>query len=239
MTFPRRLEPELLDQLPADDPRAIRSRRDLRRVNAWMRNPSRMAGLLSKHTGGEPPRTIADLGAGDGQFMLQVARRLAPRWPNVSVVLLDQQNIVSATTRAAFAALQWNVEPTSADVFDFLARSRPLDIITANLFLHHFSDEPLARLLGRAAELARLVVACEPRRAKFVVRASRLLWAIGCNDVSVHDAVVSARAGFNGQELSALWPHRGEWALHEEAAGLFTHCFVARRVMPRGPQSLG
>src|SRR5262249_56574518 len=137
---------------------------------------------------------------------LQVARRLAPRWPNVTVVLLDRQNIVSDATRAAFSALQWRVEPTSADVFDFLARTPPVDVITANLFLHHFTDEPLARLLGRTAELARLVVACEPRRAKVVVRASRLLWAIGCNEVSVHDAGASARAGFNAKDLPAPWP---------------------------------
>jgi hypothetical protein len=229
MSFPRRLEPELLDQLPADDPRAMRSRRDLKRINAWMNNASRMAGALLKHAGSEPPRTIVDLGSGDGHFALRVAQRLAPRWPNVTVILLDQQNIVSAATREAFAALKWRVEPTSADVFDFLAKSPRVDAITANLFLHHFTDEPLARLLGRAAELARLFVACEPRRAKLVVRASRLLWVVGCNDVSVHDAVVSARAGFTGKELSALWPKGSPWELHEQTAGLFTHCFVARR----------
>jgi Methyltransferase domain len=231
MSLPRRLEPEWLDQLPADDPRALRSRRDLRRINAWMFNASRMAGALARYAG-EPPRTIVDLGSGDGQFMLRVARLLAPRWPNVAVILQDRQNIVSGATREGFAALRWRVEVKSADVFDFLAQSARVDVITGNLFLHHFADGPLARLLAHAAQLARLVVACEPRRAKFVVEASRLLWAVGCNDVSVHDAVVSARAGFNGKELSALWPSRRQWELHEYAAGLFTHCFVARRTAP-------
>jgi len=235
MSMARRLEPELLDQLPADDPRAIRSRRDLRRVNAWMLNASRMARALIKHAPPDKPRTIVDLGSGDGQFMLQVARRLARHWPGVTVTLQDRQDIVSSATRKSFAALGWRVNTASADVFDFLAqtRSSPVDVVTANLFLHHFEDEPLARLLGQVAELARLVVACEPRRAKLVVRASRLLWVIGCNDVSVHDAVVSARAGFDGKELSALWPSRVGWDLHERTAGLFTHCFVARRVTPR------
>jgi hypothetical protein len=123
------------------------------------------------------------------------------------------------------------VETISADVFDFLAdaRSSRVDVITSNLFLHHFTDEQLARLLANAAERAWLVVACEPRRAKFVVRFSRLLWVIGCNDVSIHDAVVSARAGFRGKELSVLWPRQEQWELHEYAAGLFTHCFAARR----------
>ena len=231
MSVLRKLEPEWLDQLPADDPRAIRSRRDLRRINAWMLNARSMASALMKQGAGRRPHTIVDLGAGDGQFMLQVAHLLAPHWPNVKIILHDRQDIVCRATREGFTALQWNVETISADVFDFLAdaRSSRVDVITSNLFLHHFTDEQLARLLANAAELAWLVVACEPRRAKFVVRFSRLLWVIGCNDVSIHDAVVSARAGFSGKELSALWPRQEQWELHEYAAGLFTHCFAARR----------
>jgi len=229
MSLPRRLEPEWLDHLPADDPRAMRSRRDLTRVNSFMGNAGRMADALLQHAAGKIPRTMVDLGSGDGQAMLQVARRLAPHWRDVSIVLLDQQNIVSETTRAGFAAVGWRVEPKSADVFDFLARVQPVDIITANLFLHHFVDEQLTRLFEQVARATSLMVACEPRRSKFVVEASRLLWAVGCNDVSVHDAVASARAGFNDKELSALWPHDPQWQVHEQTAGLFSHRFIARR----------
>jgi methyltransferase family protein len=228
MSLPRRLEPEWLDHLPAEDPRAMRSRRDLTRVNSFMGNARRMAAALLKHAA-TPPRTIIDLGSGDGQFMLAVARRLAPRWSGVTVNLLDQQNIVGQTTRAGFAALGWRVEPTSADVFDFLAQARSADIVTANLFLHHFVDDELTRLFAQVARMAALMVACEPRRSKLVVEASRLLWVAGCNDVSIHDAVVSARAGFSGRELSALWPRDPQWRLQEHAAGLFSHRFIARR----------
>ena len=144
-------------------------------------------------------------------------------------MLLDQQNIVSLATRAGFAKLGWRVEPTSADVFNFLARARAADIVTANLFLHHFVDDELTRLFAQVARMAALMVACEPRRSKLVVEASRLLWLAGCNDVSVHDAVVSARAGFSGRELSALWPRDPQWQLQEHAVGLFSHRFIARR----------
>jgi Methyltransferase domain len=231
MSLPRRVEPEFLDQLPADDPRAIRARRDVRRANTLMSNAGIVAAALMKHSAAQRPREIVDLGAGDGSFMLRVARRLAPRWPDVTIVLQDKQDIVSRATRDAFAALRWNVETSATDVFDFLANARPsgVDVITSNLFLHHFVDEQLVRLLASAAQLARLVVVCEPRRAKFVVRASRLLWAVGFSDVGVHEAVVSARAGFRGKELSALWPTQDQWELHEQAVGLFSHCFVARR----------
>jgi SAM-dependent methyltransferase len=234
MSFPRRVEPEFLDQLPADDPRALRARRDVKRANTLMMNASIVASALMEHSAGLKPRKIVDLGSGDGQFMLRLARRLASHWPRVTIVLQDKQDIVSRATRDAFAALQWRVETSATDVFDFLASAPPAsaDVVTANLFLHHFVDEQLVRLLASAAQLARLVVACEPRRARFVVRASRLLWAVGFSDVGVHEAVVSARAGFRGKELSALWPAQGQWELHEEAAGLFSHRFVARRCMP-------
>jgi hypothetical protein len=233
MSFPRRVEPELLDQLPADDPRAIRARRDVRRANTLMMNANIIASALMKHSDGQRPRTIVDLGSGDGHLMLRVACRLAPHWPDVTVILQDQQDIASRATRDAFTALRWRVETSATDVFDFLAnaRSAGIDVVTSNLFLHHFVDEQLARLLAHAAQLARLVVVCEPRRAKFVVRASRLLWVVGFSDVGVHEAVVSARAGFNGKELSALWPAQGQWELHERAVGLFSHRFIARRAV--------
>jgi Methyltransferase domain len=231
MTFPRRLEPELLDHMAADDPRAIRVRRDLWLVNAFMRNAQCMASVLKSNAAGRKPHTIVDLGSGDGRFMLQVARQLVQDWPGVRVVLLDQQDIVDDTTRSGFAALSWSVETVCADVFEFLtdASVQPVDIVTSNLFLHHFNNQQLACLLAAAARSAWLVAACEPRRSKFVVRASRLLWMVGCSAETVHDAVVSARAGFTAKELGAMWPNEDHWELTERPAAIFTHCFAARR----------
>jgi len=189
-----------------------------------------MASALSRHGAARRPVTIADLGSGDGAFMLQVARQLTPHWPNVRVILQDRQDIVSDATREGFAALGWSVETACADVFDFLDVARlSVDVVTCNLFLHHFNASQLMRLFEQAAHAAWLVLACEPRRSKFVVRASRLLWVVGCSEVSVHDAVVSARAGFTDAELSALWPMQEHWELHERSAAIFTHSFVARR----------
>src|SRR5580704_11410167 len=113
MAAPRRVEPEWLDLLPADDPRALASRRDLGRVNTVMLQAGIMARSLIEHGGHAAPRVLVDLGAGDGAFMLSVARRLAPRWPRMRVILLDRQNIVSERTRAGFAALQWQCEPVA------------------------------------------------------------------------------------------------------------------------------
>lgn len=221
---------EWLDELNPDDPRAIRSRNDLRRINACMLQDAIMAKVLVARAQARP-RTILDLGAGDGTFMLRVARKLAPRWPDVKIILLDRADIVSEETRRNFRSLRWDVEVLTADVLAHFERPHvsPVDIIAVNLFLHHFQSQTLARLLAQLSRHANMLVACEPRRAPFALFASRLLWAIGCNDVSRHDAFVSVQAGFRGQELSELWPRDPGWTLHERPAWPFTHCFTARR----------
>jgi hypothetical protein len=230
MILTRSVEPEWLDELPPDDFRAMRSRRDLKRINAWMLQTRIMARLLVRYRS-EPPKRIIELGSGDGTFMLNVARRLASRWPGVTLTFLDRQDIVSKATREALHKLGWDTQSITADVFDFLPsqKSAAADVITANLFLHHFSQQQLSRLFACAAEAAPLFVACEPRRSSFALAGSHMLFAIGCNDVSRHDAVVSVRAGFAGHELSELWPRARDWSLDEHGALPFTHCFVAHR----------
>lgn len=218
----RALTPELLDILPAEDPRAIRSRRDLILINRIMRQSAIMAHALRSFA---PPHTLADLGGGDGRFLLAVARRLAKRWPKVRVSICDRQDIVTPETRMAFRTLGWHCEVHTGDVLESLPRA---DIVIANLFLHHLEDAGLTRLLASAARSADGFVACEPRRGWFPLAGARLVGLLGCNAVTRHDAVVSVRAGFAGQDLSRHWQNQG-WVLEERAAFPFTHVFHARR----------
>ena len=226
----RIVQPEFLDTLPAGDPRAIRSRLDLRRVNGWMGQHAMMAAPLQKALKHQPPGHIIELGAGDGNFLLRVAQKISPRWPAVKVALTDLQKNVSAETLAAFAALGWPAEAVVADVFDWLQTFDAGEIVIANLFLHHFEDARLAELFRLISPRAKLFIAAEPRLAPWPLLCSRLLWAIGCNDVTRHDAVVSVRAGFSGEELSALWPDRQHWRLTEHRAGAFSHLFIAQKI---------
>lgn len=232
----RRVEPEWLDELPIDDRRAVRSRRDLARVNGLMSNAGIVARLLK---GKLPPGTlrIAEIGAGDGRFAARLVRRLEGR--EGRLVLVDRAPCVDAATARDLAAAGWMIDIATAEVFEWLENAPGFDVIVANLFLHHFDDAQLARLLDLASRRAALFIACEPRRSAVALTGSHLLGFIGCNDVTRHDAVVSVRAGFTGREISALWPQpvaAGEkvvcprFGLEEGARGLFSHAFVARRM---------
>ncbi len=227
----RCVKPELLDELTPADPRAIRSRNDLVRVNAGLGNCGIMVRALRAACSGPASRRIVDLGAGDGRFMLHVARQLHPDWQGTRAVLLDRRNAVRPETHKAFDALGWHAVTLEAEVLDWLARpaSTVFDVLSANLFLHHFQEARLAKLLRAAAKSTRVFIAVEPRRSLRSGFVCRLLWVIGCGPVTRHDAVASVRAGFTGRELSRLWPADGNWTLQERSAGWFSHLFVAQR----------
>jgi hypothetical protein len=227
----RTVKAEILDELPPDDPSAIGSRRDLERINWWMGNAGKLANALSSAFEVQAPRTIVELGAGDGNLMLRVASRLSLKWRSVQVILVDRLKIVRPDTAQAFKDLGWEVENVQADALEWLQRKPDwrFDVIAANLFLHHFSEPRLRELLRDAANRTQVFLATEPPRGRWPLAFCGMLGLIGCNRVTRHDAALSVRAGFTGQELSGLWPGDGSWILKERMAGIFSHLFVARK----------
>jgi len=232
----RRIEPELLDQLPPTDRRAMQSRRDLQRLNAWMGHARIMSQALRSCWNTTTPERLVELGAGDATFLSLVAQDLALDWKRVGVVTVDIRDIVSPETRQDFLKLGWSLETIKDDVFDWMRQpsGEQWDLMIANLFLHHFTEEQLANLFSQAAQRTRVFVAIEPRRWAWSLLFTRLLWLIGCNQVTRHDAYLSVRAGFAGCELSQIWPANGGWSLQERPANFSSHLFIATRAGQEG-----
>ena len=238
VTRSRTVLPETLDGLAEDDPRAMRARRDLQRVNRFMGTRAIMLrGLRDAKPQRMPavPLRVLELGAGDGSLALAIARKLSASWPAVNLTLLDRQQLVGADTIHELATLGWSAQSLIVDVMDWIAMpmsgSPRWDVIVTNLFLHHFKDHQLGALLRAIDARCNLFFACEPRRAGLPLLASHLIGALGANAVTREDAVLSVRAGFRGNEISTSWPSSTlGWQLQEYSAGLFSHCFRARRV---------
>jgi hypothetical protein len=224
----RNIQPEILDELAVDDPRAVQSRRDLRKLNALMGHAGMMTRAL--RAAGTPTRILVELGSGDGTFLLRVVRGLG-RQTGRRAILVDRRPSVSVATRDGFTAAGWTIDICESDVFEWLCRpsAETADVTIANLFLHHFREGELANLLNLAAQQTTRFMACEPRRSRTALAGTSLLPLLGCNDVTLHDAGVSVRAGFRDREISALWPPDAGWQLSERPRGLFTHAFVAAR----------
>jgi hypothetical protein len=228
----RLVVPEVLDELAADDPRAERSRRDLRRIHKFMNSTTILKRLIATLRLTAPPRRLIELGAGDGTLMLAVARSLRPRWSGVELTLLDRVDLLADDTREAYRRLGWDVRSQCMDVMNWLRMDAeaPYDLAIASLFLHHFEGPTLESLLRGIANRANAFIASEPRRDALGRIAALSVGLIGANAVTRGDAVKSVAAGFRNQELSAVWEGAGtDWRVDEFRAPPFTHCFAAVR----------
>jgi len=256
MSFARVIVPEVLDGLAANDPQAQRSRRDLQRVHRVMGTRGtvlRALRALPIRRSSTRPLQVLELGAGDGSLMLGVARTLQFEWPAVALTLLDLQNLLTPSLSADYAAVGWHAGAQVCDALawaegadvDCLPRAAPRwDLIVVNLFLHHFQTPQLTLLLAAIAARSEHFFACEPRRGGLPLAASHLIGALGVNAVTREDAVLSVRAGFRGNELTAMWPANApgsstqwlpKWTLREYSAGLFSHCLMGSQAMGTQP----
>jgi hypothetical protein len=240
MKIPRVISGEVLDSLLENDPAAIHSRRDLRRIHLVMGTKSHIVFALRKFLP-IPPFRILEIGAGDGSLMLGVAQKLAPSWSKVEITLLDKQILTSNKTIANYIKLGWSVKVSTMDVLAwaetaicsgyFDQENKRYDIIVANLFMHHFNGTQLAKILSAIAAQTDQFLAIEPRRSWFSLLASHLVGVIGANKVTRKDAVLSVHAGFCCNEISLLWrvsaAQTANWKLQEYSSGLFSHCFYA------------
>src|SRR5664279_5738595 len=186
LSLARRVEPELLDGLAAEDPRARRSREDLQRIHRAMATLPIVERALHRGTSGFVPRTLLELGAGDGSLMLRLAQKRAARWPNVHVTLLDRLNLVTPQTFDGIREAGWTPTVAAMDVFDWLAQrdDSHWDVVLANLFVHHFAESELQRLLAGIAAHTCVFLCCEPRRSALALAGSHMVGLLGAGPVS-------------------------------------------------------
>ena len=106
--LPRRVEPEMLDLLPEDDPArdALAARPAPHQLGSWATRRS----LLALGIDARPVRRsrIVELGAGDGSLLLR-RRQRARSGPVSTLTLVDRQDLVSPQRARRFAALGWTV----------------------------------------------------------------------------------------------------------------------------------
>lgn len=179
----RKLTPELLDHLPHDDPGALCSRRDLRRINYVMGNERWIASKIP-----DSARSITEIGAGDGHLL----SRLVREHPGAAITAYD----FAPRPKDLPAGVKW----MQGDLF---AQPPPTvgGVLIANLFLHHFTEAQLAEL-GKWMEGFDTILISEPLRANFPLLLAKLA-APFIHPITRHDMRVSIGAGFRIGEIPA------------------------------------
>lgn len=201
----RRVEPEILDELAADDPEAVRSRRDLVLINGLMGNHAWIRHVLKGRA--EVRDGVVEWGAGDGQLLNRLVRDL----PGVALAGVDMVPRPGRLPRE----VAWR----QGDVFEAGDDAGPATggVLLANLFLHHFTPDELGRLGERMARF-RLLCFVEPFRWEGALVAGSMMTPF-VNRVTRHDMRVSIEAGFVPGELPAwLGLDPSDWEISERSS---------------------
>lgn len=192
--------PELLDHLPAEDPEAMRSRRDLRRINFLMGNDRWICRTLLRFPHAAA-HGIVEMGAGDGHL----CKKINTLFPNDPLSAYD----LAPRPLDIGSRVKWH----QGDLFDM---PPPADggVRIANLFLHHFEDKYLT-MIGEWCKNAELLIFCEPDRARLAHLLGGFMHPL-INRVTRHDMHVSITAGFSIGEIPRfLGLNDSEWKTEE------------------------
>jgi hypothetical protein len=209
----RFLTDEILDSMDPSDPRAIRSRHDLRWINFFLGNERRILSELRRHR--PAVSSIVELGAGEGIL----CKRLGKLLPEVTVTALDFAHRP--------ALLPESIGWVRGDFFGTLP-GIDADTCIGSLILHHFSDEELDRL-GRLLNRFDRLIFCEPLRGALPLVLSRLATPF-VGEVTRHDMPASIHAGFRkGEIASLLGLDAARWEIRESESRRGTVMMVASR----------
>lgn len=199
-------QPELMDDRSIGGDELAEALRQLRVINRALGGelPVR-EGVARLWQAAGCPRTLTlvDVGAGSGDVNRALLRWATRRGIALRIVLVD----IHPETCAS-AARYWRGEPRVQIVCSDLAKLavNSADIVTASLFLHHFSSGELATVCATLARAARLgVVINDLHRHPLAWAGIWLLTRLfSRNRMIRNDAPLSVRRGFTARDFEHL-----------------------------------
>lgn len=201
-------DPELIDE-PGQDPEGIvRMHAELGAINRWLGGHGASLTGIEELAERERKLSILDAGSGGGDTAAAIeawARRGRRR---VRIVALDLNPISCADARRRTTR---RTLPVAGDAFALPFADRVFDVAHAALFLHHFDDERLIRLVRELARVARRgIVVNDLHRHWFAWASIRALTRVFSRSPLIrHDAPLSVRRGFTAGELARVFRRAG------------------------------
>jgi len=160
MLTPKRIyEEELLDAGEGTDEDVANSLSDLRRVNRFLGGKKVVLGALSSCLDGASAKKVSLLDVGTGSADLPMAvleyTKLRGVQTFIAAADLSERNLRIARARLGVSP---EINFVQADSLRLPFTARSFDFVTASLFLHHFRDDDVVRILADFGRIARRAV---------------------------------------------------------------------------------
>jgi ubiquinone/menaquinone biosynthesis C-methylase UbiE len=213
MLTPKRIYvEELLDAGEGTDEDVARNLSDLRRINRLLGGTKVVLGALSSYLNASDTEQVSllDVGTGSADIPTAVARWCESRRikPLIAALDISDRNLRIARTRLGIGA---QIELVRADSLSLPFAERSFDFVTASLFLHHFQDEDVVRLLADFSRVARrAIIINDLVRNLIPYYFARLTGPVlATSFLTRNDGPVSVLRGFTADEMRSLAERAG------------------------------
>ncbi|MBX2827342.1 MAG: methyltransferase domain-containing protein [Flavobacteriaceae bacterium] len=191
---------------------------DLARVNSWLGGieitVTGIQKLLQQKRKAGEQLTIVDVGCGDGEILRQCSQWAAKQGISVHCIGVDANPFILNIAEQRSSSFS-NIEFKKIDVLSNIDSMPEFDIALCTLFLHHFDEGNIVRLLGDLQSKAKVGIVINDLQ--------RSAWAFGLFKIfsslflktrtARHDGLVSVARGFKKKELQQL--SQGIQGVHE------------------------
>jgi ubiquinone/menaquinone biosynthesis C-methylase UbiE len=208
MLTPKRIyEEELLDAGEGTDEDVARSLSDLRRVNRFLGGRRVILRALSSHLNraGLEKVSLLDVGTGSADMPMAVAEHFRVCGIDTFIAAVDISERNLRVSRAQLGVSS-EIHLVRADSLRLPFAARSFDFVTASLFLHHFSDDDVVRVLADLGRIARRAVIVNDLIRNLVpYYFTRIAGPIlAASFLTRNDGPVSVLRGFTRDEMTDL-----------------------------------
>jgi len=182
---------------------------------------------LLAHTPKEQSITIVDLGCGNGDILRMLAKWGRTHGRKFNLIGIDL-NAFTISHAEAQSRDYPEVSYKTIDVFSEKMQAMDVDIVLATLFMHHFSNAEIERLLVQFNKQAQIgIVVNDLHRHKLAYRLFQLFSMTIRNPMIRNDGLISILRAFKRKDLEAIsqklklkddirwrWAFRYQWIIH-------------------------
>lgn len=215
MLTPKRIyEEEMLDAGEGTDTDVAHSLSDLRRINRLLGGRKVILRALSSCLQDGDARSkevsLLDVGTGSADIPMAVGAECHRRGLDsfIAAVDISERNLRVSRARLNVSA---DIHLVQADSLKLPFAARSFDFVTASLFLHHFGDEDVVRLLADFGRIAKRAVIINDLVRNLVpyyftrISGPFMAWSF----LTRNDAPVSVLRGFTPDEMKRLASRAG------------------------------
>jgi ubiquinone/menaquinone biosynthesis C-methylase UbiE len=213
MLTPKRIyEEEMLDAGEGTDDDVAESLSDLRRINRFLGGTKVVLRALSSclETGDASEISLLDVGTGSADIPIAVADqcKLGNLKHFIAAVDLSERHLRISRARLGVSP---EINLVRADSLSLPFPDRSFDFVTASLFLHHFRDDDVVRLLADFGRIARRAVIVNDLIRNLVpYYFTRIAFPLlGTSFLTQNDGPISVLRAFTTGEMNSLAERAG------------------------------